>query len=379
MRSLLVYAPRVLPASQTFVAEQSRAMQCWRPQLVGRDRVHDGLDVDDLVPQVDWSTSSLRRARQRATRRVPTLAEAVRARPPDLIHAHFLTGGLDVVSTLRPPPCPVVVTAHGFDATWYGLRASPRRPQQWAYGWGRRRLLARDLRFIAVSRFIKDELVRLGAPSERVVVHYTGVDTDLFSPPSEAPRSGVLFVGRLVPKKGLDHLLDALARLAHQGRPVPLRVVGEGPERARLEARATRDRVAVRFLGSQPPAVVRDEMRRAAVLCVPSCTDRSTGDREGLGMVFAEAQATGLPVVSTRSGGIPEVVEDGRTGLLVPEADPLALAAAIDAILADPGLWARLSAAARPWVLQRFDLRKQTAVLEGLYDRWAAEPSPGKE
>lgn len=368
--SLIVYAPRVLPLSQTFVADQARALRRWQPTLVGRTRVDGGLDVADLVDrQVEPSGRASTRYQQ-VTRRVAALQRATQRCHPALIHAHFLTGGIDVFSSLRPPPCPVVVSAHGFDAT---LHSSPRRtadPRQWLLGALRGRLLTRSVNLIAVSRFIAGELVRLGADEGRITVLPTGVDTAFFQPGPPVSGGGILFVGRLVAQKGVADLLTAAGALKSQGVSAPVRIIGDGPERARLERLARRLRIEVTFLGGQPREAVRDAMQRAEVLCGPSRTDR-TGAREGFGMVYAEAQATGLPVVATASGGIPEAVDHGRSGLLVPEGDPRRLAEALRACLTDAALHARLSAASRPRVLERFDLATQTAKLEALYDRWA--------
>jgi glycogen synthase len=108
-------------------------------------------------------------------------------------------------------------------------------------------------------------------------------------------------------------------------------------------------------------------MARATVFCVPSVVATS-GDAEGFGIVFIEAQAMGLPVVSTRSGGIPEAVEDGQTGLLVTEDDPQELAEAIIRLMQDERLWKRFSLAGRSRVLKHFDLTKQTQRLENIFD-----------
>src|SRR6202044_213624 len=124
--------------------------------------------------------------------------------------------------------------------------------------------------------------------------------------------------------------------------------------------------VRCRFLGTQPTAVVREWMARAAVFCVPSVVARS-GDAEGFGMVFLEAQAMGLPVVSTLSGGIPEAVKHGETGLLVTERNPGALAEAILQLMQDEELWQRLSVAGRRHVVDHFNLARQTGRLEDVF------------
>jgi glycosyltransferase involved in cell wall biosynthesis len=374
---VLIYAPRVLPPSQTFIAEQARALQRWQPLLTGRQLDPRGPDVHELLAPggpPDPSRSTV--LRQRITRRVAHLPSVVTETRPDLIHAHFLTGGIDVTTTLALLPCPLVVTGHGFDVTEYGTIGRTLRPDKLRLGHLRRKLVRRrDVHFLTVSHFLADELVSLGADPSQVAVHYTGIDTDYFRPPKNRPATPdppvVLFVGRLVQKKGAEDLLTAFAHLTNLPVAPLLRVIGDGPERTHLEAVAKQLRVDVRFDGNQPPTVVRDALRDATVLCVPSRTD-PRGDREGLGMVFLEAQAMAVPVVATTSGGIPEAVSDGTTGLLVPEGDVARLAEALRACLRDSDLHRRLAAAGRPWVLKHFDLRRQTQRLESMYDEWVS-------
>jgi glycosyltransferase involved in cell wall biosynthesis len=169
-----------------------------------------------------------------------------------------------------------------------------------------------------------------------VVPH--GVDTARFSPAAEGARPSspvVGFAGALTPQKGVDVLLEAMARL---DRRVQCRIVGDGPERARLEERARRpgldDRVV--FTGAVPHGRVPDELRRMTVFVLPA---RSLpGLEERFGRVLLEAMATGLPVVATETGEIPEVL--GAAGVRVPPEDPAALASALGRITGDPeGGW----------------------------------------
>jgi colanic acid/amylovoran biosynthesis glycosyltransferase len=120
--------------------------------------------------------------------------------------------------------------------------------------------------------------------------------------------------------------------------------------------------------------VVRDRMSRASVFCVPSVVAAS-GDAEGFGMVFIEAQAMGLPVVSTLSGGIPEAVKNGETGLLVAEGDSAALAEAILRLMQDEELWQQYSLAGRRNVVNHFNLAQQTGRLENLFEQLLADPN----
>ncbi|MFW6201989.1 MAG: glycosyltransferase, partial [Gemmatimonadota bacterium] len=144
-------------------------------------------------------------------------------------------------------------------------------------------------------------------------------------------------------------------------------VAGDGGRRTELGAEARRLGVRCRFLGIQTPDRVRSLMREASVLCAPSVV-AANGDAEGLGMVIVEAQACGTPVVAFDSGGAAESIVDGETGLVAPEGDRTGLARALIRILTDPGRRAWMSAAARTHVVEHFDLRRQTAKLERIYD-----------
>ena len=206
-------------------------------------------------------------------------------------------------------------------------------------------------------------------------MHYIGVDLHKFQAlPIGATRAGVLFVGRLVEKKGCEYLLRAMASVQQTCPDDLLTVIGDGPFRGQLESQAKELGLACRFMGVQPPAIVREHLQRTRIFCAPSITAEN-GDSEGLGMVFAEAQAMGIPVVSTLHGGIPEVVANGKTGLLVNERDHEALAAAITSLLGDTSLWNQFRHSARAHIEHSFDLAKQTAELESIYQSLMATAS----
>ena len=167
-------------------------------------------------------------------------------------------------------------------------------------------------------------------------------------------------------------LLRAMAVVQSHMRNCTLVVAGDGPQRAMLEREARRLPGDVRFTGRQTAAEIAAHMAESKVFCGPSIRAES-GDAEGFGMVFAEAQACGLPVVSFAHGGIPEAVRDGETGLLAPEGDWQQLAEHLLALLTEPELWHRCSAAGPRWVQEQFDVQRQTWELERLYDDVLAE------
>ena len=199
-----------------------------------------------------------------------------------------------------------------------------------------------------------------------VFVGYHGADPGLFAPAGgtpevEASAPLILYVGRLVPKKGLTDLLDAAALLARRGVSFRLRIVGDGIERTALENQAKElgldDRVE--FTGSRPPEHVREEYARAQLLVLPSVV-LENGDRDGIPNVLVEAMSMGVPVVSTRVSAIPELVRDGETGLLVEARDPAALAGAMLEVLSNREAALARASRARLDVAARFDLHRNS-------------------
>lgn len=198
---------------------------------------------------------------------------------------------------------------------------------------------------IAITPRLAEKLTADGVPPERVHVIPPGVRPALFHEPTPSPwpeLSGpkILFVGRLVPQKGGRVLLEAARRLRTPDAKVIL--IGDGPERPLLEQAARHHGVADRFLfrGFVPHDDVPAALAHADVLVLPSIY-------EELGSILIEAMQVGLPVVASRTGGVPDVVVDGTTGLLVPPSDPEALARALDRVLADASLAERLRNGAR--------------------------------
>jgi glycosyltransferase involved in cell wall biosynthesis len=178
-------------------------------------------------------------------------------------------------------------------------------------------------------------------------------------PPDGARRGAgdafrILFVGRLVERKGVTHLIEALRQLP-PAVPAEVTIVGDGPERSRLEAQAASAGLArrVRFAGRVSDDDLRDAYAAAHVLVLPAVAD-ARGDTEGLGVVLLEAMSFGVPVVASAIAGITDIIDDGRTGLLVPPGDPAALAAALRRLAEELGLAARLGDAGRRHVATHF-------------------------
>jgi colanic acid/amylovoran biosynthesis glycosyltransferase len=193
----------------------------------------------------------------------------------------------------------------------------------------------------------------------RVHIVHCGVDPASYAPRIHHGRGRrLLFTGRLAGVKGVPVLLEALARLRDEHPDVELALAGDGPDRAQLEAEAQRLGVAdrVRFLGYQSSDHVRCLLQETDVFVLPSFA-------EGVPVVLMEAMASGVPVVSTRVAGVAELVEHGVSGFVVPPGDVVALADAIDALLADAELRGRFGVAGRRTIEREFDVAREAAWL----------------
>ena len=267
---------------------------------------------------------------------VGAIPEVVRAGEVDVVHVHLgedlAIGPLARWAASRSR-APIVVTVHcsaRHTIATSGVRSTIIRSLS---GRVEDRLLAAADAILVLTDRLADRLARSGVPAPRIRVVPVGIDLEAFRrpfprPPSMDGRRWVVYVGRLVPEKGVRELVEALARAATSD--AGLLVVGDGPDRAPLEALAASLGVAhrVRFAGSVPHQDVAPYLQHADVAVLPSWYEER-------GRVLLEAMAAGAPVVAARTGGIPATVRHGVNGLLVPPRQPDRLATAIDRILGD--------------------------------------------
>lgn len=260
-----------------------------------------------------------------------TEAVLARAGDADVVHANWwIPAGLAAARARRRGAPPYVVTLHGTDAQL--LRRFP--PARWLA----RGVLRQAAGVTAVSDYL-GQAARL-AGARAVTVQPMPVEVARFDRGSRGG-GGLVTVGRLTAQKRIHLLLEAAARLARLGRPTPVTIIGDGPERPALETRALRLGIAarVRFTGAVPPDGVAATVGDADVFVFPAFG-------EGFGLAAAEAVMLGVPVVAlTDGGGVADVVREGA-GLLAPPDDPDALAAAVARLLDDPCARPRAAAAA---------------------------------
>jgi len=287
------------------------------------------------------------------------LALEVRRRNLDHLHAHFATVAVTVARlAARLAGVPYTFTAHAKDIFHESVQPDDLR-----------RKLEDAAAVVTVSDFNLEYLRRTYGPSARRVRRlYNGLDLErfLFRQPLDRP-ARVVAVGRLVEKKGFPVLLDAAAALAARGVTFSVDLIGAGPLEQPLLQRIHQLGLGerVRLLGPRPQAEIVRAVAAAAAFAAPFvvCSD---GDREGLPTTLLEAMALGTPCVSTAVTGIPEVLRDGQTGLIVPENDPQALADALQRLLEDGSLRMELACEARRLIEREFDARVNSARLRRL-------------
>ncbi len=357
--TVLIFKETLLPISETFIEAQTSHLSNFVPRYIGLGRAKPSLALpmnSILLTTGDSAPGRLRQTLYRSVGFAPYFHRWAASAGASLIHAHFASGGRSALPIVDHLELPLVVTLHGSDVT---TKINFRRRYK--------KLWKKTSIFLCVSDFIRRKAVEAGFPTEKLRLHYIGIDRDLFRQSNKSKKGNVvLFVGRLVEKKGCAFLLRAMAHVMNKVPSAQTVIIGDGPLRPSLEKLGRQLGISCQFLGSQPGPTVRKWLSAARVFCVPSVT-APNGDSEGLGMVFAEAQAMGTPVVSSRHGGIPEIVLDGRTGLLAPEGDSEMLARHILRLLEDEQFWQKCSQKGSFWIQNRFDVKNQTRTLENIY------------
>ncbi|AQS86443.1 MAG: glycosyltransferase [Acetobacter aceti] len=378
-QTVAIYRTEILPLSETFVRDQALGLRRWKPVLIG-ERAVDKLPLEGLPVQSVYKGAAtfLQKARGAIARRLdlpaPGIMKIAREVKPKLIHAHFGFDAVEAWPIARRLGVPLVVTLHGSDITTYmDWFASGKGGRRWRRYPGKLMKLVKrpHVSFIAVSGPIREAAIRVGVPASRISVCHIGINIERFQPsepPAGARAPVILFVGRLVEKKGAFILLEAFRHVKQAVPEARLIIAGDGPQKAELERQAA-ETGSVTLTGAVSRTVIQTLMRDARVFCLPSIT-ASNGDAEGLGLVLLEAQSCGVPVVTSANGGTTEGMIDAETGFAFAEKDTEALTRHLITILTDDELATRFGKNARAYVEEKHDIRACTSRLESAYD-WA--------
>lgn len=355
-----------LPFSETFIYDQLVRQRRFESHVMAYER-NDGAMERFPYAKVT-ALSAAERGLYLSMGLAPRFMHALRSAKARVIHAHFGTNGVYAARFARKLDLPLVVTFHGHDAS--GLL--PRN--RWTTRYARYQLFAAQMfdtaaLVLCASQELADILSReVGVAAHKIRVHRLGVDLDKFQPVDLGDGPGhLLMIGRFVEKKGFEYGIRAFARVRREQPECTLRLVGDGPLAPQLRSlvRELGLERSVEFLGVLDSERVRQEMARANIFVAPSVVSR-TLDRESGVIVIKEANACSLPAVGTRHGGIPEIIDDGVTGYLVPERSVDALADRIIFLATSPEERRRMGRQARQKIETEYDTVEQNQRLEAL-------------
>ena len=305
-----------------------------------------------------WSSSTIKRFSQAAY----LVEHHLRHHPPHQIYAHFSHG-----------PTTVAYFAHRLTGIPYSFSAHAKDIYLQEDGFLRAKVNGASF-VVTCTGFNVGHLQRVARNPEKVHLCYHGVEVEQFRY-RERTREGdqpptIVSVGRFVPKKGFPVLIEALAHLHRRGIDFRAFLIGGGELKPRLKAMVSRLglKEKVTLLGKMPQEQLLAYYHRAHLMAL-ACQVEADGDRDGIPNVLVEAMAMGIPVVSTRVSGIPELIQEGQNGMLVEQRDPIALADALQKLIEQPELATALARAARRTVEQHFNarrnIRKIIALLKG--------------
>jgi len=364
----------ILPPTETFIYSQLIHLPPEKAVVLTRDvqnlESFHGLTVSAFSQESEnwhkcWSRFNYRIFRRMTKFERDFYVREILAFKPDLLHVHFAVDAAYFSNVWRQVHLPVVVSCYGYDISSFPNRYG---------GWGGH-YLQKVWRFasliLAMSNDMREDLLRLGCPDEKIRVHYHGINLERFKyvdRGSDVKKVRILFVGSLTRRKGVEDILRAFAQIAKQRPQTELRFVGSGVIRSNLEqmARSWGLESRVSFAGFIEHKKLQDELSFAHIFCHPSRT-LINGDKEGIPGTIVEAMATGLPVVTTKHAGIPEMVRDGVDGFVVAEGDVTAITQALLTLVDRPYLRAQMGRKAMKQIHELANVVRRTADLEAIY------------
>lgn len=351
--------------SQTFVYDEVRLHSRYDVEVFARDRSNPDTFPFEPVHTVEgkWATT-----RYGLTTYNRSYMDRMKQGQFNLLHAHFGPGSIYALPYQKATGLPLVVTYHGYDVP---LLMTPRRfkPKYWRYWLWSKAMFKNVNRFLAASNELHDLLIQLGAPADRVKVWRLGVSIPELDGVPKRDGKQVIMVGRFTEKKGHVDGLEAFGRVLQQGADATLHIVGDGELRPKYDAIIRRfgmeERVKFHGVLSHPDVLTL--MEQMDVLMCPSVI-AANGDRESGILVAKEAGARYVPVIGTIHGGIPEIIDDEKTGFLVPERDSDTLADRLWKLLESAELRDKMGHAAREKMVREYDIVQRIDVLEDHYD-----------
>ncbi len=379
-RKAAIFLNRHLPISEVFIRNQAESILCntaYHPKIVACRQVYPSTPHSletYILNQNNSFAEKLSEAAFKLTGRNRGIERAVQG--ADIIHAHFGPTGWLAAPVASRLEIPLVVTLHGFDVLVRnitfkdGLLLALYKRNVPCLG-------RMTKKFICVSEYLRKRAIEAGFPEDKCVVNYMGIplidhveEKELWADKSQPFR--ILSVGRLVPFKGHKYLIEAVAAVQREGYNVHLDIVGDGPLRQELEQMALENLRNFKFHGALQNSETLSLMRQSHIL-VHTSTTTDRGQTEAFGLVASEAQWAGLPVVAFSSGGVPEAMLDGVTGILCPEKDVRSMKDAICGLIVNDDLRNNMAFKAPDFIRRNFDNAKCAIDLEKIYNEVIAQ------
>lgn len=372
MRKIAIFRNQLFKNSESFITNQAESIKNHSVIYVGRKVVGNNIYNRDVKTIFDISEKNIRMKEiWNVILRDPyAYLNLLKKCNVDLIHSHFAIDSLYAVEISRKLGVPLVSTLHGFDVTTKSIDFLMSGSPSWInYCLFSKRLKKNGDLFLCVSDFIRKKAIESGFPENKTIKHYIGIkiDDDFKNVKKEKV---ILHIARLVEKKGTTYLIDAIKKIENQLDGYIVKIVGNGPLFAELQKKidVLGLKKHIEMLGEVSHPEVMELIKTSSILVVPSVTAKS-GDSEGLPTVILEASANQVPVIGTRHAGIPEAIIDDVTGFIVNERDSDSLGDRIKYLIHNESIRQRFGINARELMCEKFNLDKQTSILECEYER----------
>lgn len=352
-----------LPYSETFIYDQVKHAKKFKPYVLARglNNANASFPYDKVT-----SLSSVERMLYYAALPSKKFAHVICENNCRFIHAHFGTNGALVAPTAKKLDLPLIVTLHGIDV---GVLMGKVPMNYWFYKRTYKQMLETASILLPASNELANCLVTLGANPDKIHVHRLGVDVNSFTPFNRPDRPAqFLMIGRQVEKKGFVYGIRAFAKIADKFPGTTLTLIGTGPLGDFLKELAVqtgfKDRII--FKGSIPSPQMPELLKNYDVLVAP-CIVASNNDRDSGLIVLKEAGATAMASIGTYCGGLPEIIDNERTGFLVKQKEVDSLAGTMETLASDYALRTQMGIAARKKMEAEYDTIKQNEALEKIF------------